>query len=185
MRKFLALSFLMLLFCTRADDQLPPTPSGYSWQHLTAIKSAALKPDGWFFKQTKKGQTDAFFITKEDIDKTGSFQTGLTLNCLRDIPKKTGQLPSAYAAAFADAAAAKYQLTKRSSSNQGPFKAVKFGYVDAPKDKESITVYDLAIANDKTGTLFLVIFEAPTKDWSEAWKIAEPILKKLLLDDEV
>jgi hypothetical protein len=174
----------MFGLCIRADDQLPTPPAGYSWQHLPSIKGAMLKPDGWFFKQTKKGKTEGFFISKEDIEKAGSFQTGLTLNCIRDIPEKTGQPPSVYAAALADVAATKYQLTKRSSSIQGPFKAVRFCYVDSPKDKESVTVYHLAIANDKTGTLFLVIFEAPTKSWVEAWKIGEPILKRLMLDDE-
>ena len=168
----------------RADDSLPSAPSGYSWQRLVTIKSALLKPDGWFLKQTKKGQTDAFFITKEDIDQSGAFQTGLTLNCIRDVPKKTGQTPSDYAASFANAAATKYKLVERSSSQQGPFHGVRFRYVDAPVGKESITVYQLLIANDKTGTLFLVIFEAPTSTWSEAWKSGDTILKKMLLDDE-
>jgi len=41
------------------------------------------------------------------------------------------------------------------------------------------------VANDKTGTLFLVVFEAPTASWEEAWKTGESIFKKMLLDDEV
>jgi hypothetical protein len=57
--------------------------------------------------------------------------------------------------------------------------------VNAPAGKESITVCQLLIANDKTGTLFLTIFEAPTANWDEAWKTGEVILRKMLLDDEI
>ena len=185
MRTSLAILFLVLSNSLRAEDPLPPASAGYSWQRLTPIKSALLKPDDWFFKQSKKGQTDGFFITKEDIDKSGAFQTGLTLNCVRDVLKKSGRSPSIYAASLADSAAAKHQLIERSSSQQGPFRAVKFRYVDAPTGKESTTVHQVLIANDKTGTLFMAIFEAPTKNWVEAWKIGEVMLKKMLLDDEI
>jgi len=185
MRILIAILILAFVVSARADDSLPTAPSGYSWQRLVAIKSALLKPDGWFFEQVKKGQTDGYFIAMEDIDQSEAFQTGLTLNCIRDVPKKSGQAPSDYAASLADAAAKKYQLLDRSTSQQGSFRAVRFRYVDAPSGKESITVYQLMIANDKTGTLFLVIFEAPTITWSEAWKSGDIILKKMLLDDEI
>jgi len=112
-------------------------------------------------------------------------KTGLTLNCIQDVLKKSGKSPSIYAASLADAAAAKHQLVERSSSKQGPFQSVRFRYVDAPVGKESITVCQLLIANDKTGTLFLAIFEAPTKNWDEAWTTGESIFKKMLLDDEI
>lgn len=184
MRTSLTILFLVFAFGLRADDQLPFPPSGFSWQRLAQIKSVLLKPDSWHFKHSKKGQTDGFFITKEDIDKAGVFKTGLTLNCVRDIPKKSGLSPSSYAAALADAAAKKFQLVERSASKQGPFRAVRFRYVDAPVGKESITVCHVLFANDKTGTLFWTIFEAPTTNWDEAWKSGEIILKKMLLDDE-
>ncbi len=34
-------------------------------------------PDGWFFQEEKRGDTVAFFISKESIAKGGQFQTGL------------------------------------------------------------------------------------------------------------
>jgi len=132
LRLLLIAVLLAFIFETRAEDALPPAPSGFSWQQLSPIKSVLLKPDGWHFKQSKQGQTDGFFITMEDIDKAGAFKTGLTLNCIRDVPKQSGQVPSAYAASLADAAATKYKLIERSSSQQGPFRSVKFSYVDAP-----------------------------------------------------
>jgi hypothetical protein len=185
MKVVIALAIATFATYSYAEDKLPEPPDGYAWQKLSPIKSYVLKPDGWFFKESKKGETDGFFVTKEDINKAGSFKTGLTVNRIPDIPKKSGLKPSDYAAGLAVAAAAQHKLKDKGAWEKGPFKSVKFTFVDAPKDKESITIYHLTIANDKTGTLLLLIFEAPTKDWDEAWKKGETILKKLLLDDGV
>src|SRR5580765_4738433 len=159
---YLILTPFLLATALGAEDKLSPAPSGYSWQNLASIKSYVLKPNGWFFKETKKGNTEGFLVSKENIDKSGGAKTSLTLNCIHDLPKKALKSPSAYSAEFADAAAAKYKLVERTTSSQGPFKAVRFRYVDAPAGKESMTVLNLLIANDKTGTLFLILFESPT-----------------------
>ena len=183
----ICLAFLLLIAALglRAETPLTPPPAGFSWQRLPEIKGALLKPDGWYFKKTKKRQTDVYAISKENVDKMGEFRTGVTLNRLPSITSKTGRPPSVFAAAFADGAALKYKLTERSSTKMGPFQALRFRYVDAPAPLESITVHKLLIANDKTGTLFLITFESPTAEWDEAWKTGEQILKKILLDDEV
>ena len=41
------------------------------------------------------------------------------------------------------------------------------------------------VVNDKTGSVYLVIFEAPEASWAKAWAIGQPILAKLGLDDEM
>jgi hypothetical protein len=186
MKSILLMLSLMLFVGTRlqADEPLPPAPTGFAWQRLTPIKSALLKPDGWFYKESTNANTQGFFISREDIDKVGAFKTGLTLDCIRDVTKKVNVLPSLYAAEIAKVAASKYTLLEKSSSQQGPFKAIRFCYVSSPTNQESVTVYHLMIANDKTGTLFIAIFESPTNEWKEAWKKGEVILKKMLLDDE-
>lgn len=57
--------------------------------------------------------------------------------------------------------------------------------MSAPAGGESVTVHQVLIANDKTGTLFIVLFGAPTYTWDEVWRNGEVMLKRLLLDDEV
>jgi hypothetical protein len=186
MKKLLLLLPLIIAgICFGAGKELPPPPPGFSWQPLTSIQGFLLKPDGWFFKHITKGETDNYFITKEDIDKNGVFTTGLSFYSIRHVQKKTGLAPSSYAASLADAAAAKFHLAERSSSDQGKFKAIRIHYVDAPPDKSSITVSQLFIANDKTGTLFIAIFESPTTEWGEAWKKGQVILKQMMIDDEI
>ena len=48
-----------------------------------------------------------------------------------------------------------------------------------------MTIVNLLIANDKTGTVFVVIFEAPTATWDMDAQVGDVILKKLFLDDEI
>ena len=184
-RKYFLLFLIVIGIRLQAEDALPPAPTGFTWQHLTPIKSAVLRPDGWFYKQSTKANTQGFYVSKEDIDKLGFFKTGLTLDCIRNISKITKLSPSLYAAQMADAAASKFPLLERSSSTQGPFKAIRFNYVSSSTNQEDIRICQLLIANDKTDTLFIVIFESPTSEWQESWKKGEVILKKLLIDDGI
>ena len=45
-------------------------------------------------------------------------------------------------------------------------------------------VHNLVIANDRTGMIYIVLYEAPESEWKEAWKIGEPILKQLIIVDD-
>jgi hypothetical protein len=47
------------------------------------------------------------------------------------------------------------------------------------------TMKYLTLANPKTNTLYLFIFEAPTGEWREAAAIGNEILGQMILDDGV
>ena len=47
-----------------------------------------------------------------------------------------------------------------------------------------VFVYNLIIANDRTGTIYVVLYEAPEEEWEKAWKVGEPILKELIILDD-
>jgi hypothetical protein len=168
----------------QADDPPMTPPKGYTWANCPSIKAAFLKPDGWYFKSTKQGDTQGFFISKEKIEAGGGYTTGLAVNVIPDIPKKKSVAPSAYARQFRESARKNVTFTKEWDKDMGPFKSV--GFVYTKKDKAgSFTVHNLLIANDKTGTMYLVTFEAPAEEWAEAWKIGEPMLNFLFIDDTI
>ena len=169
---------------TAEDDSMPAPPKGYDWARCSEIKGAFLRPIGWHFRKDKRGETIGFFITKEDITKTGSFKTGLTVNVIPDIPKKKSMSPYDFARQVRETAKESSKLTKEWNKDMGPFKSVGFVY-DKKDDAGNFTVHNLLIANNKTGTLYLVIFEAPSAEWTETWKIAEPMLKYLYIDDTI
>jgi hypothetical protein len=153
---------------------LPKPPAGFTWQQIPELKAAFLKPDGWYFRREEDKGTAAFFITKESIANGGDFSTGLTINVFRGLSDPAVDRGKA----LVDQIAAKMHTTTWSHT-VGPFQ--EFG-CDA-KDSESAMHY-LTVANRKTNTLYLFIFESPVSDWGAAWKLGEQILDNFAIDDQ-
>ena len=55
-------------------------------------------------------------------------------------------------------------------------------YREAAPDAEARIVYQLALANVRTDTLYLFTFESPKKDWPEAWRLDAVMVRELVLD---
>ena len=144
---------------------------------------AFLKPTGWHYKHVEQKGQHACFITKEDIDAEGSFQTGLSVNMILLSHLKTGISASEYAKQFIRTATGEREPLKSWSSTQGPFKAHGCVIRD-DSGGPPVFVYNLIIANDRTGTIYVVLYEAPEAEWEKAWKIGEPILKELIILDD-
>jgi hypothetical protein len=179
MKKIVLLTFVFALFTQtlRAID-LPKAPSGFTWQEIPELKAAFLKPEGWFFKREADKGTLAYFITKEDIVKTGQFDTGLTVNVFRlkqDSAVERGK-------AMIDKMASENH-GKKWTQSVGPFQ--EFGCLIKQTDASgTIVMRALTVANPKTNTLYLFMFESPESGWDAAWKIGEPIMDTLAIDDE-
>ena len=177
--KLICLLALILAPTVFAID-LPPAPDGFSWQEIPEIKAAFLKPSGWYFKEEKQHDTLAYFITKENIDQNGEFQTGLTINVFRQLKKSSAVEQGR---SMIDNMAAKYHADKW-SQQVGPF--IEFGCLARFTDSGGSSVtHDLTVANPKTNTLYLFIFESTPEHWDEAWKIGNKIMNTLALDDEI
>jgi hypothetical protein len=158
---------------------LPDPPVGFAWQEIPELKAALLRPNGWFFKREETKGTLAYFITKESIDNGGEFQTGLTVNAFRH--KKDNAVESAKN--FIDQIATKKHGEKW-AKEAGPFK--EFGCLTRDTDATGTTVTQtLMVANPKTNTLYLLIFESPAPTWDSAWKLGQTIFDSLALDDEI
>jgi hypothetical protein len=66
----------------------------------------------------------------------------------------------------------------------GPFK--EFGCLTRDTDPSGTTVSQtLMVANPKTNTLYLLIFESPQASWDAAWKTGNQIMDTLAIDDEI
>lgn len=180
MKKAVILIFLALLTVqTVSAIDLPSPPSGFVWQEIPELKAAIPRPNGWFFKREEQKGTQAYFITKENIDKNGRFQTGLTVNVFhlkKDSAVEKGKH------LIDQMAAAKHG--ENWAQDAGPFK--EFGCLTKDTDPSGTSVmHSLAVANPKTNTLYLFIFESPEPDWDSAWKTGRQIMDTLALDDEI
>ena len=157
--------------------QLPEPPTGFHWERAPEIKGAFLVPHKWFFKAERKTDTYGYFISRENIDKAGEFLVGLSVNVM---PHLKGQDAVAYARDFMAAYPADKTLLDEWDASMPPF--VGRGCL---VEDETTRMHTLMVANPKTNTLYLFVFEAPKGQWSEAWPIGEEILRLMLLDDEI
>ena len=55
-------------------------PKGFAWKRIDSIKASFLVPEGGTSRRRRRTARARFFITKEDIGKGGSFETGLSVN---------------------------------------------------------------------------------------------------------
>jgi hypothetical protein len=179
------ISALFLPEVARGAD-FPPPPSGYSWKACRAAQGALLLPRGWFFREETKGDAGACFVSRESTAGGNRYNVGLLLRVLRDLPKKTGLAPSRWASEYLKQSTREHAVVRQSQGPQGPFFAYRLESRStlSPREK-ALHTYTLLIANDQTGTLFLVVAEAPESQWREAWRTLEPVLKMLLLDNEI
>jgi hypothetical protein len=156
---------------------LPEPPTGFHWERAPEIKGAFLVPHKWFFKAEGKKSTYGYFISRENIDKAGEFLVGLSVNVM---PHVEGKDAVAYAKDFMAAYPAGKTLLDDWDASMPPF--VGRGCL---VEDETTRMHTLMVANPKTNTLYLFIFEAPRAQWKEAWPIGEEILRLMLLDDEI
>ena len=169
-------------------EDLPVPPKGYTWVQAAEINAALLQPDGWHFKSTEKDGTLAYFITNQPIQPdaqpgTIQFETGVSINVTRQLPKVKGMKPSAFARQYIKLLMdrAEYVVESTRSPRGGPF--IGFGVVLRENGGENpIRVDHLAVGNDETGTLYVIIFESPLKNWDQEWPVAENVLKYLMLN---
>lgn len=180
MKKVLLLSLLVAFSAPMLQAiDLPKAPSGFTWQEVPELKAAFLKPEGWYFKQESSKGTLAYFITKEDLAKTGRFDTGLTINVFH--LKKDAAVD--HAKALIDQMATQHNV-KTWSRVVGPFQ--EFGCDMKDTDATgTIMMHALTVANPKTNTLYLFIFESPVATWDAAWKLGQQIMDTLAIDDEM
>lgn len=189
MKKIIALLALTLIsnqaLCDKVD--LPDAPKGFKWLKILKDESALLKPDGWFFKEDHRKGTDAYFVTKENIEEKGSFQTGLSLNVIYNIDKKSGASPTRYAESmihYMGEDEAK-EILRSNSRKNGPFTTLLCRIKDQKPGEEDVIIHYFFIANDETGTLWMYFFEAPESEWDKAWETGSVLLKYIVVESEL
>ena len=181
MKKIAYCFILVALFIQGLNAmELPKPPSGFSWQEIPEIKAAFLKPDGWLYHRDEQKGTLGYFITKEWVGSDGQFQTGLTVNVFRGLRKGSAIEKGKE---LIDNMASTHHATSFSRTS-GSFQ--EFGCDLRDTDASgTIFMHALTIANPKTDTLYLFIFESPESEWNSAWKIGEQIMDSLAIDDAI
>lgn len=168
----------------RYNAKLPAAPAGFAWQPLPENKAAALLPAGWYYKAEVQKGGATYYLTSEEVGESGEFNTGLTLKVVRKLASQT----KLSAPSFIEMLMLRtgfgpgQQQLEKTTATEGPFIKRTVRYRDAPPDAEPRVVYQMALANAKTDTLYLLTFESPEKDWPAAWQLGEAMVRELVLD---
>ena len=180
--------FLLLLAWPAAAQKfntpLNSPPAGFSWQALPDIKAAMLLPEGWYYRAEGQKGAATYYLTQDEIGESGEFQTGVALHVVRKVKAQTRRPAPEYAEflMLRTGFGKGQQQLERAASVDGPVHKRFVRYREAPSEAEARMVYQMALANAKTDTIYLFTFESPEKDWAEAWKLGEVMAKELVLD---
>ena len=184
----LSLSLLGYGTPTRSTNEtaLPEAPAGYRWERFVEVQSAFLCPVGWHRVHRAGFSSHSYALSAESVEDAGSFETGMTLQVIKDLMKNKGMPPSVFAIEMTQLALNKPENSRISSEDlsSGPFKAFGVRYKNAPAVAKPIIIHQVSIANDKQDTLYVVTFEAPESSWDHAWKLGEVMLKRFCIDDQ-
>lgn len=172
--------FLIALSLAFAAEPPPAAPAGFSWLRLAEIRADLLKPAGWSLTRQRKGDSETYRLKGP---KTGGVAgPSLEINWVPDVPRKAAMSPSKYAAALTDTAAGNHSILERSSERLASFATTSFRFQDSGPGRDGLMVRYQLFANDQTGSLYITAFEAPTKDWTNAWKTGRVLLEMIRLD---
>jgi hypothetical protein len=181
----LFLVFVFLAGCqtniaTSSGTGLPPTPEGFSWFESTSGVGTFLKPEGWFSKEETVNNTNAVFITKENVEAYGKFTTGMTVNKFNNWSQSNNSKPSQYAAAFAakSAASGKVLINTIVKGNQDDMHVAR---VLSDNAGTPTIVHNLAIGIDSKDEVYLIIYESPESDWEANYKQGREMLNFFFL----
>jgi hypothetical protein len=173
--------FLIFITTCLYAAELPSAPSGFDWQEFEEINAFFLKPNNWFFKHVSDRGVEAFFLTKEDIDKKGMFLTGLSLNYFKNVKGQTGFAPSEVSKRTFQATKSTRKVEEEKVVQHGNLQGIAYRHSFTPKgNNPKITMYTIDFPDDKENTLLSIFFEAPADEWDEAWKLGKPMLDQFI-----
>lgn len=184
MKQELALSVILLftpVACSgQPDDSLPP---GYKWGDCHNITASLPTPEGWYIKEENRGNTNACFITREEITSESSFQTGLSINTIPHTAAKMGRKPTEVAREYARKAnGGKDQGVKEKTQEDfKSFRSIASIY-EFPQFGKSISIQTTAIANDRADLTYIITFESPENEWDWAKQIGEIMVDRARLN---
>lgn len=145
---------------------------------IPGASTALLRPDGWFVKTEDANDTITSFITRENLEERGEFQTGLTFNFVRGISKKSRTSPIKYAVALINEAATTKEVLLEPWGNELAPDLLGFGirYKEVTGDT-AVIIQNYLIADDARDTVRFFVFQGPASDWDAMWKFGETMMK--------
>jgi hypothetical protein len=150
---------------------------------LPEIHGKISLPKEWTLLPGKLLEGDVLLATREKITgENDPWSTGLSMTIDRNGSKDSGQKASEYARALAQEAREKAgeDATPIKESQSGPFREFRFEFPVAAD--QPLVVTEVLRANDKTGTLAVILWQMPKNETADLLGLREAVLSGLILD---
>lgn len=150
---------------------------------LPEIHGKISLPKEWTLLPGKLLEGDVLLATREKITgENDPWSTGLSMTIDRNGSKDSGQKASEYARALAQEAREKAgeEATPIKESQSGPFREFRFEFPVAAD--QPLVVTEVLRANDKTGTLAVILWQMPKNETADLQGLREAVLSGLILD---
>ncbi len=144
---------------------LPKPAEGYEWALFQGV--AMLRPIGWY--EISKGGT--YCTSVESVRDKGSFETGATIQVIRNIKKKYGVSPLVITSKMVNDIKLNNdnkRLILTTNSN-GKTATVVYRYRNAPKGSKPIIVHKYYMISDQEDSVNIITFESNEQEWENYW----------------
>jgi hypothetical protein len=146
-----------------------------------------LLPKGWHFSTVASKDGLAYRVTREEPSREKGFLTGLTVNVIHGVKKKSKADPSLYAAYHVE----NYLQEAKVISKPKLDRSGRFARIQCEVEKELPAAAEglfrirmVTLANDETDLLYVLIFGAPSDRWEQDWKIGRQLFDPIELPHE-
>ncbi len=156
---------------------IPKAPRGYEWTYFKGI--AILKPHNW----TDYKIENTYITSLEPFKEKGIFETGLTIQVLRNVQAKYKNPASVVALSLIQDIADRKENRQLSLSvnDKSVVKSIIYRFRNASVAAVPIIVHKFFLINDKESYVYVITFESPEKTWKKYWnKEGETILKRIM-----
>ena len=188
MKYFLPILLLLALPATAQhyNARLAPLPAGFAWQPLPACKAAIPLPTGWHYDLELPAGATTYTLTPEPLPESGEYATGLALHIIRKAKARLRHPAPEYADFLmlrAGHGLGQQVLDPPTAATAGVFRTRAVRYRETPPGGGEVRlVYQMALANARTDTLYLLTFESPEAEWPQAWALGQAMVQGLTLD---
>ena len=161
-------------------------PDGYVVQRLDPLGGELLRPKEWHFRTAKTSDAFVYQISKEQ-PSAQPFETGLTINVVPEIAKKTKTASSDYLKRVLDQKKTQAQVVQVDPErDEGRFRRFAFTIDETLTIGNKTQPYRVSYtsyADDKKDLLFLFIFGSPKEHWETNQKIYDTMTAGMTLYD--
>ena len=173
------ISRLLLLSLVLASSAFAAEAPVLEEKPLPEIKGSITLPKEWFVKMDKEDDVVVYQFSREKPSETG-FATGLILTVTPKVTERTEMKPSQYGvemlSAMLEDGAPKIEPVK-----EGPIESYRAAH-QIEGEAGNVEMINIAKANDGTGTLYFLTWQAPASEEENIKDLREKILASLKLD---